>query len=458
LVRLFNVYYPTRILVLVAGEGMIVCASFILAALIRLGPDSVLVLNYEYGFHKILGVTVLAMLCLHYFDLYDLQRVPSRGETRFRLLVVLGVLSFLLAGISYVFPRFMLGNYTFVVGLFILTFALFVWRSAYSWLIRQPWLRERICVLGAGDRAKWLVEAMRIKPELGMEVVGWAGAIGNESTTREALATSLMDQVRKRDVDRVIVALGDRRGTMPVRELLELRLNGIKVEDATAIMEKISGKIEVDSLYPSWLIFSQGFRLNPTFMLARRLVSLAVSFICLVVISPLIPLISLFIKLTSPGPVFYRQKRVGKDGSVFTCYKFRTMRADAEADTGPSWAGDDDPRVTNVGRWLRRMRLDEIPQLWNVLRGDMGFVGPRPERPEFVDWLVREIPYYHLRHVIRPGITGWAQIRYQYGASLEESKEKLKYDLYYIKHLSLSLDLMIVLESVKIVLLGRGAR
>jgi sugar transferase (PEP-CTERM system associated) len=458
LVRLFNVYYPTRVLVLVAGEGMIVCASFILAALIRLGPDSILVLNYEYGFHKILGVTVLAMLCLHYFDLYDLQRVPSRGETRFRLLVVLGVLSFLLAGIGYVFPRFMLGNYTFVVGLCILTFALFVWRSAYSWLIRQPWLRERICVLGAGDRAKWLVEAMRTKPELGMEVVGWAGATGGEPMTREVLATSLMDQVRKQDVERVIVALGDRRGTMPVRELLELRLRGIKVEDATAIMEKISGKIEVDSLYPSWLIFSQGFRLNPTFMLARRLVSLTVSFISLVVISPLIPLIYLFIKLTSPGPVFYRQKRVGKNGTIFTCYKFRTMRADAEANIGPSWAGDDDPRVTSVGRWLRLSRLDEIPQLWNVLRGDMGFVGPRPERPEFVEWLVREIPYYHLRHVIRPGITGWAQIRYQYGASLDESKEKLKYDLYYIKHLSLSFDLMIILESAKIILLGRGAR
>jgi sugar transferase (PEP-CTERM system associated) len=458
LVRLFNVYYPTRILILVAGEGMIVCASFILAALIRLGPDSLFVLSYEYGFHKILGVSVLAMLCLHYFDLYDLQKVPSRGETWFRLLVVLGVLSFLLAGIGYVFPRFMLGNYTFVVGLSILTFALFVWRSAYSWLIRQPLLRERICVLGAGDRAKWLVEAMRTQPELGMEVVGWAGATGGEPMTREALATSLLDQVKKRDLDRIIVALDDRRGTMPVRELLELRLSGIKVEDATAIIEKITGRIEVDSLYPSWLIFSKGFRLNPTFMLVRRLVSLLASFICLAVVSPLLPLVALLIKLTSPGPVLYRQKRVGRNGKVFTCYKFRTMRADAEADVGPTWAGDNDPRVTSVGRWLRLTRLDEIPQLWNVLRGDMGFVGPRPERPEFVEWLTREIPYYHLRHIIRPGITGWAQVRYQYGASVEEAKEKLKYDLYYIRNISLSLDLLIFAESVKTILLGRGSR
>jgi sugar transferase (PEP-CTERM system associated) len=458
LIRIFNVYYPTRVLVLVAGEGMIICASFILAALIRLGQDSLLVLHYEYGFYKILGVTILALLCLHYFDLYDLQRVPSQNEIWFRLLVVLGLLSFLLAGLGYLFPRFMLGNDTFVVGLTILTFTLFGWRSAYSWLIRQPYLREQVYVLGASERAKWLVEAMRARPELGMEVVGWAGAIGNGSLSREVLGARLVDQIRKRQVDRVIVALGDRRGTMPLHELLDIRLSGIKVEEATAIMEKISGKIEVDELCPSWLIFSEGFRLSPTFLLVRRLVSIAVSFICLMLFLPLIPLISLLIELTSPGPVLYRQKRVGLSGKAFTCYKFRTMRADAESALGPTWAGDDDPRVTKVGRWLRRMRLDEIPQLWNVLRGDMGFVGPRPERPEFVEWLSREIPYYHLRHIIRPGITGWAQVRYQYGASLQEAKEKLKYDLYYIKHMSLSLDLLIFSESIKTVLLRRGSR
>lgn len=443
---------------LVAGEGLIICASFLLAAVIRLGQDSVLVLHYEYGLLKILGITVVAMLCFHHFDLYDLQRVPSRGETWFRLLVVLGVLSFLLAGTGYLFPQFMLGKDTFVVGLFILTLALFAWRSAYGWLIRQPYLRERVYVLGSGDRAKWLVETMRGQPELGMEVVGWAGAIGNGTMTREALGTSLTDLVGKREVDRVIVALGDRRGMMPVRELLNLRLSGIKVDDAAAISEMITGKIEVDALNPSALIFAEGFRLNPTFIILRRLVSLTVSVICLLVVSPLLPVIALLIKLTSPGPAIYRQKRVGRNGTLFTCYKFRTMREDAEAAAGAKWAGDEDPRITAVGHWLRRTRMDEIPQLWNVFRGDMGFVGPRPERPEFVEWLNRKIPYYHLRHAVRPGITGWAQIRYQYGASLEEAKEKLKYDLYFIKRLSLSFDLMIVLESVKIVLLGRGAR
>jgi sugar transferase (PEP-CTERM system associated) len=282
--------------------------------------------------------------------------------------------------------------------------------------------------------------------------------MGNDSSIHDSPGTSLADRIKNRAVNQVITAFTDRRGTLPVRELLELRLSGIRVDDATALLEKISGKIEVDDVYPSWLIFSEGFPLNPTFMMVRRLISFLVSLICLVVFLPLIPLIAAAIKLTSPGPVFFRQKRVGCNGSVFTCYKFRTMRVHAEDVIGPAWASDDDPRVTRVGKWLRHARLDEIPQLWNVLRGEMGFVGPRPERPEFVEWLSREIPYYHLRHVICPGITGWAQIRYQYGASLEESKEKLKYDLYYIKYLSLSFDLIIMLESAKIILLGRGAR
>ena len=443
---------------MIGGEGLIVCASFLAAALVRLGQDSFLILNYEYGFCKILGVTLVAMLCMHYFDLYDLQRITSRGEIWFRMLVVLGLLSFALAGLGYVFPGFMLGNNTFVVGLIILTFALFVWRSAYSWLIRQPYLRERIYVLGDSERAKWLVETMRNQRELGLEVVGWAGAMGSGPTNRETLGANLIEQVRKLNVDRVFVAMGDRRGTMPVRELLALRLNGVKVEEGTGITEKISGKIDVDSLSPSWLIFSEGFKLNVTFMFVRRLLSLIVAFIALLLISPILPVIALLVKLTSKGPVLFRQKRVGMNGCVFTCLKFRTMGTNAEATKGPTWAGTDDPRVTSVGRHLRRLRLDEIPQLWNVLRGDMGFVGPRPERPEFVERLSREVPYYQLRHVIRPGITGWAQIRYQYGASVEESKEKLKYDLYYIKNLSLSFDLMIMLESLKIIILGRGAR
>ncbi len=458
MVRLFNVYYPVRTLVLVGGEVVIVCASFLLAALVQLGPDSYLVLNYENGYYKILTVTALALLCLYYSDMYDLERLRSQGEVYFRLLVVLGTLSLLLAAISYLFPRFMLANGVFLKGLIILTVGLLGWRAMYAWLIRQPYLRERVYVLGIGERATRLVEALRERKDLGMDVVGWAGAIANGSLTRETLGSILLSLKSREAVDRVIVALSDRRGMMPVVELLQLRLSNIKVEEATSLLEQISGKIEVDELHPSWLIFSAGFRLNPAFLLVRRFLSTVVSLVCLVLVLPLIPLIVLAIKLTSPGPVLYRQKRVGRNGVVFNCYKFRTMRAGAEADTGPTWASDEDPRITPLGRFLRRSRLDEIPQLWNVLHGDMGFVGPRPERPEFVERLSREIPYYHLRHTVRPGITGWAQVSYRYGNSVEDAKEKLRYDLFYIKHLSVGLDLVILFQTIKIILFGRGAR
>ncbi len=467
MIRLFNVYYPLRSVILLGGEALLVLASFVTAALLRFGPDSSLVLSDQDGFLKILGVTGLALIFLYYFDLYDLQRLRSRGEVYFRLLMVVGALSLVLAALSYRYPDFQIGSRypdasaypgVFLTGLTILTVALTGWRYTYAWLIRRPFLRERVYVLGTGERAKLLVETLRARQELGMDVVGWAGAMGNGSLTRESLGTYLISLWQHAQVDRVIVALSDRRGTMPVTELLQLRVRGVKIEDATNILEKIYGKIEVDDLNPSWLIFAEGFRLSPTLLFTRRVLAKAISLVALLLLLPLIPLIMLAIKLTSKGPLVYKQKRVGYSGQIFNCYKFRTMRPDAEADTGPTWAGDDDPRITKVGGFLRRTRLDEIPQLWNVLKGDMGFVGPRPERPEFVEWLSKEIPYYNMRHLIRPGITGWAQVCYEYGASMEQAKEKLRYDLYYIKNISLSFDLYIIFQTVKIVLFGRGAK
>ncbi|MCL6480334.1 MAG: TIGR03013 family PEP-CTERM/XrtA system glycosyltransferase [Firmicutes bacterium] len=456
MVRLFNVYYPARTLVLIGTEALIIAASLLLAVLICCGPDAYLVLNYENGLAKVLAVSGLTLLGFYYFDLYDLQR--GWNDVYVRLLFALGSLALLLAVVIYLFPGFQIGNNVFSIGLTLATAGLISWRRAFEWLLQRPFLRERVYVLGSGERARRLVETLRTRPELGMEVIGWAGALQNGSLNRETLGNRLTELAHNARVDRVIVALEDRRSIMPVRELLELRLQGIKIDEATTLLEKVSGKIEVDQLYPSWLIFSDGFRLHSTFLLMRRLISILISLALLIVVLPLIPLIALAIRLTSPGPVFYRQQRVGQFGRVFYCYKFRTMHVDAEADIGPTWAGDNDPRITPVGRFLRKTRLDELPQLWNVLRGDMGFVGPRPERPEFVEMLSAHIPYYHLRHIVRPGITGWAQINYHYGASVEESKEKLRYDLYYIKNLSLSLDLYIVLQTIKTVVLGRGSR
>jgi sugar transferase (PEP-CTERM system associated) len=331
------------------------------------------------------------------------------------------------------------------------------WRGAYAWIVQQPYFRERVYVLGTGDRALRLLNGLRQRSELGIEVVGWTGNIEG-ALTRETVATHLVGLAREKGVHRVIVAMPDRRGTLPVEALLELRLGGVKVEEATSWLEKISGRIEVEELYASWMIFAEGFRFSTVFRVVRRGLNFALALVGLILSLPLLPFIWLAVKLDSPGQVLYRQKRVGKRGTQFYCYKFRTMRKDAEADTGATWAADDDPRITRVGKVLRVTRLDEIPQLWCVLKGDMHFVGPRPERPEFVEWLSKEIPYYGVRHAVRPGITGWAQVQYKYGNTLEDAREKLQYDLFYIKNASVGLDLLILFQTIKIVLLGRGAK
>jgi sugar transferase (PEP-CTERM system associated) len=272
------------------------------------------------------------------------------------------------------------------------------------------------------------------------------------------VGTHLMDVVQRQKVHRVIVAMPDRRGTIPMQELLELRMQGIKIEEATTWLEKMSGKIEVENLNHSWLIFGDGFRRSTIFIVVRRVVSIFISLIGLILTLPLLPLIMLAVRLDSEGPVFYTQTRVGKAGKFFKVVKFRTMRQDAEAANGAQWAGNNDPRVTRVGKILRTTRLDEIPQMWCVLKGDMAFVGPRPERPEFIALLSKEIPFYGVRHMVRPGVTGWAQIKYKYGSTIEDAREKLQYDLFYIKNASIGLDLLIMFQTVKTVLLRRGAQ
>jgi exopolysaccharide biosynthesis polyprenyl glycosylphosphotransferase len=252
--------------------------------------------------------------------------------------------------------------------------------------------------------------------------------------------------------------MGERRGKLPVEALLSLKSHGVLIQDGADAYEAITGKVPVEFLRLGWLLFSDGFHVSQFLLLYKRVASIVISIIGLALGLPLLPLIALGIKLTSKGRIFYSQERVGCDGVVFHCYKFRTMRADAEADTGPTWASDEDPRITPIGHFLRSSRLDEIPQLWNVLKGDMSMVGPRPERPEFVERLSQEIPHYQLRHSVRPGITGWAQIRYRYGSSVEDAKEKLRYDLFYIKNISPGLDFLVFFQTVKIILLGRGAK
>ena len=457
MIRLLNVYYPTRTLLLLLCEALLVSGSFLLATAYLLGPDAYIALVYENGMLKIAGVTVVTLLLSHYFDLYEPQRISGRWEIYFRLLLLLSVLSFILAGLVYFFPDLDIGRNVLVLGVSILVAALVIWRWLYEWIIGLSVFRERVYVLGGGNRAHTVAETLRARRDAGMEVVGGnsEGASGGEF---ERFAADLRAFSKpKPAIDRVIVAMEDRRRSMPVRELLDLRLRGVVIEDASAVMERLLGKLPLDGLNPSSLIFTHGFNVKASQQILRRLVSITASFILLAICLPFIPFIILAVRLSSPGPIFFRQTRVGLRGRPFSVIKFRTMRQDAES-RGAVWATKNDPRVTPLGRFMRRTRLDEIPQLWNVLRGEMGFVGPRPERPEFVQWLSGEIPFYELRHLIRPGITGWAQVRYHYGASLEETKQKLEYDLYYVKHLSLGLDLLIMFETVKTILLGRGAQ
>ena len=457
MIRLFNVYYPIRTLVLLIGEALIVFTSFLMGTWLVVGADLYIALNFDYGYYKLFGVTLLVLVCSHWLDLYDTARLNTKGELYFRLLMLPGVLAFILAGVALVRPNYLLGRNSSEFGLIILTVALFGWRIGFSWLVQLPILVERVYVLGTGDRAFRVVQGLRQNPDLGVEVSSWTGKMEG-AETREAVAAHLLEAVKTYKIRHVIVAMPDRRGKMPFNELLVLRMNGVKIEEAATWLEKMSGKIEVETLYPSWLVFGDGFRRSLPFSIMRRALSVAISLVGLVLSIPLLVLIPIAIRLDSEGPIFYTQTRVGKGGRAFKVVKYRTMRQGAEAANGAQWAVDNDPRVTRVGKVLRTLRLDEIPQMWCVLKGDMAFVGPRPERPEFIKMLEQEIPYYGVRHMVRPGLTGWAQVKYKYGSTIDDAREKLQYDLFYIKNASVGLDLLILFQTIKIVLLGRGAK
>lgn len=458
MIHIFNLYVPRRTLVLLAGEITAICVSFLLAIIVRFGEGASIAFRDQHALAKVLGIVALAFVCAHNMELHDPHRLLKPHQMLPRALILVGTLSVVLAGVTYIFPQFLVGRNAFLTGLYILIFFWILWRWTYDWLAVLDTFRERVYVLGNGRRATQIIESIRSRRGLGVDLVGWAGESNDSFTASESIGTTLLNLGTKREIDCLIVAMTDRRSKMPMNELLHLRMRGIRIEDGATWLEKISGQIDIDELNPSWLIFGNGFHVAAGYNLPRRLLSWLLALLLCIATLPLIPFIVLLIKLSSPGPVLYRQKRVGRGGAPFDCYKFRTMRADAEADSGPTWASDNDPRVTRVGAFLRRTRLDEIPQLWNVLRGDMAFVGPRPERPEFVERLSQQIPYYNLRHLTRPGITGWAQINYGYGSSVEESKEKLKYDLYYVRNGGIMLDLVIAFDTLRAVLVGRGVR
>jgi sugar transferase (PEP-CTERM system associated) len=403
----------------------------------------------------------LCELCFYYNDLYDLTVVHSKTELVIRVLQAAGAASISLAVVSVLMPSVLIGGGIFLTSLGLLLVAIPLWRLAFEGLTRDPHLKEHVLIVGTGSLARTVAQQILAQHDFSYRIVGFVDDASADERTGDPLVlgrtADLPQVIARHHVDRIVVSLADRRGKLPITELLQAKLSGVRVEDAATTYERLTGKILTDGIKPSWLIFSDGFCASRGTRLVKRALDLVLALVGVVLASPVMLLTAIAIRLDSPGPVLYCQDRVGENGRVFTLCKFRSMRADAETGT-PIWAKDKDDRVTRVGRFIRLVRLDELPQLWNVLKGDMSFVGPRPERPFFVERLAAAIPFYMERHAVKPGVTGWAQVKYRYGSSIEDAMEKLRYDLYYIKHLSIFFDLTIVVDTVKVILSGKGAK
>ena len=451
-----------RSVTLLLCEAAVILGSVYLAAYLRLGgydltwADTIL--------PKALLIAGVTQLCLYFADLYDFRVLSDRRELFVRALQSLGATSLVLAALYYWFPDLIVGRGVFVIAAFLIISVLLGWRVLFEWTSRQVGPRERLLLVGTSDAAVSLARELYQRVELGVEIVGFIDpdpARVGAPVLNPGVIGAIEDIpaiVRARGVDRVVVSLSEARGRLPMDKLLEMKLEGVTFDHLASVYEQYTGKIAIDNLRPSWLIFSEGFRKSRLQDGLKRALDALSAVIGLMVALPIMLLVAVAVKTTSRGPVFYHQSRVGQRGRVFVVHKFRSMREDAEKGTGAVWATKQDKRVTRVGRFLRLTRLDELPQLWNVLRGDMSLVGPRPERPEFVSSLTKDIPFYGQRHTIRPGLTGWAQVRYTYGASVEDALEKLQYDLFYIKNRSLALDLFIIAKTVKTVLMRQGAQ
>jgi sugar transferase (PEP-CTERM system associated) len=460
--QLFNRHVSARGLTAFGFETGLIAAAILIAAAARGSLAAA-----TGAVWKLLLATALCELCFYYHDLYDLTLVHSRLEFLVRLLRATGTAALVLAVACLVVPNVIIADGVFLIWLLLVLLTVPAWRLAFEGVAHDPHLEQRVLFVGAGGLARTVAREIQHQHDFAYRVIGFVeepdepgaprAADGDEALPLVGTTSDLPQLVEALKVDRIVVGLSDRRGHLPIQELLSAKLSGVRVEDATTTYERIAGKILTEGLTPSWLVFSDGFRASRATRAIKRAIDLGLAGAGLIVAAPLMLLTALAVHLDSPGPILYRQDRVGESGQVFTLVKFRSMRVDAERGT-PVWASDDDDRVTRVGRFIRKVRLDELPQLWNVLRGEMSFVGPRPERPYFVRQLSAAVPFYAERHAVKPGVTGWAQVKYRYGCSVEDAIEKLRYDLYYIKHLSIVFDLTIVIDTVKVIVSGRGAQ
>jgi sugar transferase (PEP-CTERM system associated) len=468
---------PRRKLLLIASETVIIAGVLFLGT--SLPPLASQPMPFDptdpallRGILSCLTIAVLCQASLSYNDLYDWKVSQNRAELPTRLLhsagyslVMIAILVFLLPALFH-FPGLAdVANETWklILLLGVAFLAVWGWRAGFHWFFFKWNFGERVLILGVGPQATSIAELVRDNPITGLEVAGLIGPGKSPPDTPAHLRilgpdNQLVALARAQRAARIVVALEERRGTLPVAELLQARMDGLLVEEREAMYERIAGKIAIEGLRPSYLIFGAGFRKKPLQIAIKRTIDVAASSVGLVLAAPICLVAAIGIKLDSRGPVLFRQARVGQGGWPFHILKFRTMRQGAEQESGPVWASKDDPRITRMGWLLRLTRIDEIPQMINVLAGQMSFVGPRPERPYFVKELSRQIPLYPARLSVKPGITGWAQVNLHYAASVQDAMEKLRYDLYYIKNLSPLFDLNIILRTVGVILFGKGAR
>ena len=443
-----------------------VFGSIVGAVLLRMGDmeGAAYELITKFGYWKAALVTFFCLASFYLFDLYDFVVMHDRRELVLRLVQALGLAWVALAISFYAYPPLMLGRSISLIALPLALGLMVAWRVSIHWFLGHPDFGERILIVGSGNLAVELAREVLNRKDAGYRIVGFVGTdselLGKSLINPRVIGlTEQLDEIVKREgIDRIVVAMGERRGQLPTNKLLQLSLAGdVSIEEGASFYERLTGRVSLNMIRPSWLIFTGRGRQAKLESVTRTAVHRLVALIGLIVSLPIVIVTAILIKIDSRGPVFYNQERVGKNGRTFVLTKFRSMRTDAEK-AGPVWASKGDDRTTRVGRVLRKIRVDEIPQFWNILKGEMNFVGPRPERPHFVAQLAEEISYYEQRHLIEPGLTGWAQIKYPYGASIEDARQKLQYDLFYIKNQSLILDAIIMFETIKIILFGRGAQ
>jgi sugar transferase (PEP-CTERM system associated) len=443
----------------------LVFGAIVGAVFLRVGVEGS---NYELverlGYFKAGLATLFCLAAFYLFDLYDFIVMHDRSELVLRLVQALGLAWVALALSFYLYPGLMLGRGVSLIALPMALALMVGWRISIHWFLGHPDIGERILIVGSGNLAVEVAREVLSRPDAGYRIAGFVGSdselLGKSLINPRVigLTEDLEEIVQREDIDRIVVAMSERRGQLPTDRLLRLSLAGeVSIEEGATFYERVTGRVSLNMMRPSWLIFTGRRRQAKIAAFTRGTLHRLVALIGAIISLPIATLTAILIKLDSRGPIFYKQERVGKNGRHFTLTKFRSMRVDAEKE-GPVWASKGDDRTTRVGRVIRKIRVDEIPQFWNILKGEMSFVGPRPERPHFVAQLAQEIPYYEQRHLITPGLTGWAQIKYPYGASVEDARQKLQYDLFYIKNHSLVLDAIVMFETIKIILFGRGAQ